>query len=264
MKETVIKELRTIESETHVRVLLAVESGSRAWGFASPDSDYDVRFIYVHEPNWYSTIFEGRDVIEKMLPGDLDVSGWELRKSLRLFSKCNLALNEWIGSPVLYQEAPGFRSELSTLIPAFFNPLGATHHYKSMAKQALSSMAPDGRISIKKFLYATRALMACRWIERYESQPPTELLAMVRNFSSANEQSQIEHLLLQKSSTDEKAEIVIDELRSAEIQNELDAFDRADFTFEKPTKSTVAKLDTVLRSWAGIRSDPTTPPTVSL
>jgi len=264
MKEAVIKELRAIESDAHVRVLLAVESGSRAWGFASPDSDYDVRFIYVHEPNWYSTIFEGRDVIEKMLPGDLDVSGWELRKSLRLFSKCNLALNEWIGSPVLYQEAPGFRSELSTLIPAFFNPSGATHHYMSMARQALSSMAPDGRISIKKFLYATRALMACRWIERYRSQPPTEFMAMVRNLASASERSQIEQLVLQKSSADEKVEIVIDELRRAEIQNELHAFDRAAFAFEKPIRSTVEKLDTILRRWAGIGSDPTGRPTVSL
>jgi len=263
MKEAVIKELQTIESEAKVRVLLAVETGSRAWGFASPDSDYDVRFIYVHEPDWYWTIFEDRDVIERMLPGDLDVSGWDLRKSLRLFSKCNLALNEWIGSPMLYQEVSGFRSELGTLIPAFFNPLGATHHYKSMAKQALSSMTPDGRISIKKFLYATRALMACRWIERYQSQPPTEFLAMVRNLVPADERSQIEQLVLQKSLAVEKAEIVIDGFRSAEIQSELDAFGRVDFAFEKPTRSTVEKLDTILRHWAGIGSSPTKRPTVS-
>jgi predicted nucleotidyltransferase len=222
-----------------------------------------VRFIYVHEPNWYSTIFEGRGFIEKMLPGDLDVSGWELRKSLRLFSKCNLALNEWIGSPVLYREFPGFRSELSTLIPAFFNPLGATHHYKSMAKQALSSMAPDGRISIKKFLYATRALMACRWIERYQSQPPTEFLAMVRNLGSVDERSQIEQLVLQKYMAGEKAETVIDELRSAEIQGELDALDRAEFAFKKPTRPTVETLDTILRRWAGIGNYPPKLPTAS-
>jgi predicted nucleotidyltransferase len=257
MKEAVIKELEAIESEAKVRVLLAVESGSRAWGFASPDSDYDVRFIYVHEPDWYSRIFEERDLIEKMLPGDLDVSGWELRKSLRLFSKCNLALNEWIGSPTLYKEVPGFRSELGTLIPAFFNPLRATHHYKSMAKQALSSMTPDGRISIKKFLYATRALMACRWIARYQSQPPTEFLAMVRNLLPANEQSQIEQLVLQKSLAVEKAEIVIDGFRSAEILSELDDFDRAEFAHEKPERSTIEELDEILRRWAGIGSSPT-------
>jgi predicted nucleotidyltransferase len=257
MKEAVIKELQAIESEANVRVLLAVESGSRAWGFASPDSDYDVRFIYVHEADWYSTIFEDRDVIEKMLPGDLDVSGWELRKSLRLFSKCNLALNEWIGSPVLYHDAHGFRSALNTLIPAFFNPMGAIHHYKSMAKQSLSSMTLDGRISIKKFLYATRALLACRWIERYRSQPPTEFLAMVSNLVPADDRSQIEQLLLQKSQAAEEAEIVVDGVQSAAILSELDAFDRLEFAFEKPTRATVGKLDSILRHWAGISSSST-------
>jgi predicted nucleotidyltransferase len=252
MKETVLKELQTIESEAKVRALLAVESGSRAWGFASPDSDYDVRFIYVHEPDWYSTIFEGRDVIEKMLPGDLDVSGWELRKSLRLFSKCNLALNEWIGSPVLYKEAPGFRSELSALIPAFFNPMGATHHYRSMATQALSSMTSDGHISIKKFLYATRAIMACRWIARHKSQPPTEFMAMVNDLDGSTERSQIEELLLQKSASAEKSEVLVDVSRRAQIQSELDAFERAELAFEKPSRSSIEKLDAILRRWARI------------
>lgn len=84
MKQQVQTELTRIERESGVRVLLAVESGSRAWGFASPDSDYDVRFLYAHPRDWYVSVFEGRDVIEQMLPGDLDVSGWDLRKALRL------------------------------------------------------------------------------------------------------------------------------------------------------------------------------------
>lgn len=139
-----------------MRVLLAVESGSRAWGFASPDSDYDVRFVHVHEPAWYLTVFESRDVIETMLPGELDVSGWDLRKSLRLFSKCNLALNEWLGSPVVYSETSEFRSELRALIPMFFNPTRATHHHRNMAKQALSNLTSENQISIKKLLRPTR------------------------------------------------------------------------------------------------------------
>lgn len=254
MRDAVIKALKAIESEANVRVLMAVESGSRAWGFASPDSDYDVRFIYVHEPDWYSTIFEQRDVIEKMLSGDLDVSGWELRKSLRLFAKCNLALNEWIGSPVLYHEVPGFRSELKTLIPAFFNPMGATHHYRSMAKQALSSMTPDGRISIKKYLYATRALLACRWIERHRSQPPTEFHTLVSDLLSSDGRSEMEKLVLQKSLGAEKHEIGVDGVRSAEILAELDAFDLVELAFEKPEQATIGKLDSILRHWAGITS----------
>jgi predicted nucleotidyltransferase len=181
----------------------------------------------------------------------LDVSGWELRKTLRLFSKCNLALNEWIGSPVLYHEVPGFRAELRALIPQFFNPLGATHHYKSMAKQALSSMTPDGRLSIKKFLYATRALLACRWIERHRSQPPTEILSLVNDLLPTVERSAMERLILQKSLSAEKTEIAVGGDRNAEILAELDAFGTVELPFEKPTRETIRKLDAILGRWAG-------------
>jgi predicted nucleotidyltransferase len=187
MRDEILAALRSIEAEAQVRALLAVESGSRAWGFASPDSDYDVRFIYVHEPAWYLTVFESRDVIEKMLPGELDVSGWDLRKSLRLFSKCNLALNEWLGSPVVYSETSEFRSELRALIPMFFNPTRATHHYRSMANQALSNLTSENQISIKKL--AARALLACRWIRQYRSQPPTEFHVVVEHVASVDERT---------------------------------------------------------------------------
>ena len=136
MKERVIRELKRIEQEYGVRVLLAVESGSRAWGFASPDSDYDVRFIYAHPKDWYISVMEERDVIEEMLPGDLDVSGWDLRKALRLFAKCNLALNEWIGSPMTYFAIDEFRAQIAALIPRYFNPIAAIHHYRSTAATA--------------------------------------------------------------------------------------------------------------------------------
>src|SRR5256712_12329607 len=117
MKQRVLHELDRIERQHKIRNLLAVESGSTAWGFASPDSDYDVRFIYAHERDWYLSIFEDRDVIEKMLPDGLDVNGWDLRKSFRLFSKCNLALNEWLGSPIVYSEVSGFRERFLRMIP---------------------------------------------------------------------------------------------------------------------------------------------------
>src|SRR5262249_9363242 len=112
MREYILNELSRIEKEHDVRVLMAVESGSRAWGFASPDSAYDVPFIYVHNRDWYLSVFEGRDTIEEMLPQSLDLSGWDLRKTLRLFSNCNLALNEWLGSPIVYSEVPDFRQRL--------------------------------------------------------------------------------------------------------------------------------------------------------
>ena len=103
MHDKIIQALKELEKEKQCRILFAAESGSRAWGFASPDSDYDIRAIYVKPESWYWDIAEKtRDTIEAQLPGDLDISAWELRKTLRLFDKCNPSLNEWLGSPIIY------------------------------------------------------------------------------------------------------------------------------------------------------------------
>jgi predicted nucleotidyltransferase len=249
MRDEILAALRSIEAEAQVRVLLAVESGSRAWGFASPDSDYDVRFIYVHQPVWYLTVFESRDVIEKMLPGELDVSGWDLRKSLRLFSKCNLALNEWLGSPVVYFEASGFRSELRTLIPMFFNPTRATHHYRSMAKQALSHLTSENHISIKKFLYAARALLACRWIRQHKSQPPTEFQVIVEHVASIDERTYLADLVARKRDTPEQGEIVLDSNRGKAIRAELETYERDIVPPDVSPKTSCDLLDATLRRW---------------
>lgn len=95
--------LNTIEQQHDVKIILAIESGSRAWGFASPDSDWDVRFLYVHREPWYFKVHAGRDVIETGIEqhplGELDINGWELRKSLQLLHKSNPALMEWLQSP---------------------------------------------------------------------------------------------------------------------------------------------------------------------
>jgi uncharacterized protein len=247
----ILAALESIEAEAKVRVLLAVESGSRAWGFPSPDSDYDVRFIYVHELSWYLTVFESRDVIENMLPGDLDVSGWELRKGLRLFSKCNLALNEWLGSPVLYREVSDFRRELCSLIPMFFNPTRATHHYKSMAKQALSALTTENKISIKKFLYASRALLACRWIRQHRSQPPTEFQALVDEVASVDERIYFADLVARKSETPEKGEIVLEQSGREAITTELENYERDATSPDASPKNSLQQLDTILRRWVG-------------
>jgi len=158
MKHQILAALAEVEQQHSVRVLLAVESGSRAWGFASQDSDYDVRFIYTHPRDWYIRVFEQRDVIEPQGEGLLDPSGWELRKALRLLSKCNLALNEWLNSPIVYREAEGFRCQLQVLIPAFFNPIAAVHHYLSMARTAFDARESGGTISAKKLFYACAPL----------------------------------------------------------------------------------------------------------
>lgn len=174
-----------------------------------------------------------------------------LRKSLRLFSKCNLALNEWLGSPVVYSETSKFRSELRALIPMFFNPTRATHHYRSMAKQALSNLTSENQISIKKLLYAARALLACRWIRQYKSQPPTEFHVVVEHVASVDERTYFSDLIARKSNTPEKGEIVLEPNRGNAIRDELETYGRNPVPSEASLNASYELLNALLRRWMG-------------
>ena len=103
MKALILQRLQEIELKYDVKILIAVESGSRAWGFASKDSDYDVRFVYVHRKEWYLTLTEGRDVIEELdSNGVMDFAGCDLKKALLLMGKGICAFAEWLNSPTIY------------------------------------------------------------------------------------------------------------------------------------------------------------------
>lgn len=200
VRATIEESIAQIEQNHRVRVLFAAESGSRAWGFASPDSDYDVRFIYVHEIDWYLRVSEPRDVIESMLPGDLDLSGWELRKTLRLFAKCNLALNEWLGSPIVYRADNAFFEHMRQLVPSFFRPPHAVFHYLRTAQSTWRDHLDQPSVRLKKVFYALRPLFACRWIEHTLSQPPTEFEKLLRaEWVSDNERKMINALQVAKA-----------------------------------------------------------------
>jgi len=165
--------LSRLERERNVRVLYACESGSRAWGFASRDSDYDVRFLYVHSRDWYLSVEDRRDVLEEPLTDELDVSGWELRKALRLLRKSNPPLLEWLKSPVVYQRDAQFTREFETLMAQFYSPERCFMHYLHMASGNWRHYL-QGReqVSLKKYLYVFRPMLACRWVERKLGQVP--------------------------------------------------------------------------------------------
>jgi predicted nucleotidyltransferase len=174
VKEIILKKLKAIEHQFDVRILYACESGSRAWGFASPDSDYDVRFVYVHKADYYLSIDDFRDVIEVPINDLLDINGWELRKALRLFRKSNVPLYEWLQSPIVYAEDPSFVGEMKALMSSYFSSRAGMHHYLSMAKGVFESDLSAEMVKLKRYFYALRPVLAAKWIADIKSVPPMD------------------------------------------------------------------------------------------
>ena len=175
----ILEILTEIERSERVRICLAVESGSRAWGFPSTDSDYDVRFIYAHHPDWYLSIEDRRDVIERPLTGMVDASGWEIRKALKLFRKSNPPLLEWLQCPIVYVEKSALADTLRQLLPRYFSPEAGFYHYLHMARGNFREYLRGERVWRKKYLYVLRPLLAMRWIEANRGAVPIEFSRLV-------------------------------------------------------------------------------------
>ena len=178
MRAQILECLERLEREHDVKVLFACESGSRGWGFASPDSDYDVRFIYVNRLSWYLTVEPGRDVIEEPISGDLDVNGWDLRKSLQLLRQSNPTLLEWLRSPIMYREEADTMARMRTLAEQGFSSVRGYHHYVSMAKKNFREHLRGEEVRYKKYLYVLRPLLAARWIRDGRGVPPMRFAAL--------------------------------------------------------------------------------------
>lgn len=164
--------LKNVEKEFNVKVLLAVESGSRAWGFESQNSDWDVRFIYVHNPEWYLKVEEQRDVIEHMYEDDVDLAGWELRKALSLLRRSNPSLLEWLHSPKVYYMDKEFGRRILEVEKDFFNPVKSMYHYNRIYNKHNERYLQQEGYHMKRFLYYLRGVLACQWIEKNNSIPP--------------------------------------------------------------------------------------------
>jgi predicted nucleotidyltransferase len=171
VEEKIRESLREIEIAESVRILHAVESGSRAWGFASPDSDYDVRFIYIREPRFYLRLDKTRDVLETQLDETLDINGWDLQKALRLLHKSNPTLFEWASSPAVYRTTPEW-TKICVVFPACFLSKQGVYHYLSMAESNYREYLKHDMVRVKKYLYVLRPILACEWILDRRSPPP--------------------------------------------------------------------------------------------
>jgi hypothetical protein len=215
-------ELAAIEQRFDARVLFACESGSRGWGFASPDSDYDVRFLYVHRLPWYLTVEPQRDVIELPISDELDICGWELRKALQLLRKSNPTLLEWLDSPVVYRAEASVASRLRTLGAQFFNPLKGRYHYLAMAKRNYREHLRGERVRHKKYFYVLRPLLAVRWIDSGRGMPPMRFADLVAGtVDDAAVLAEINELLAIKMRAGEKEHGARRPLLNALIESEL-------------------------------------------
>jgi uncharacterized protein len=206
MKDHILQVLKQMEIDHEIKILFACESGSRAWGFPSKDSDYDVRFIYIHKKDWYLSIDQKRDVIE--IPKQdrlsipvhdlLDVSGWELTKALRLFRKSNPPLLEWLRSSIIYFQSNSTIEIMNAIANQIFAPSSCIYHYLNMAKGNYRDYLQGQKVKIKKYFYVLRPILAAKWIEKYNDIPPIEFHQLFEDLIPPGELKDQIHSLLDR------------------------------------------------------------------
>lgn len=190
-----------------IKPLHSIESGSRAWGFASFDSDFDVRLIYHHTPDWYLQIYDDKDTFEfinhELFDVPFDIGGWDIKKTLIHTHKSNAVIFEWLNSPIIYHSDDEFIKDIKHIQSDFFNPQAVYHHYQGIAKKANGELDISRPIKLKKWCYLIRALLASLWIKEHQTMPP---VCMNEMFGLLNPDNidELNHIIHLKQSHDEK------------------------------------------------------------
>ena len=200
--ETIKNILTEIESKHKIKILYACETGSRAWGFPSPDSDYDIRFIYMHERDWYLSLSQRKDTIEVM-DGDLDITGWDLRKCLILLKKSNAPLIERFQSPIEYYAIDGFKNDFRNLIENYYSPTAVFFHHYSLAQKFWEELKDKREVKLKNYFYLIRSLLSCNWIVKDKTVLPMDIEGLMRLIDTGR-RDEIKDLIKLKERVDEK------------------------------------------------------------
>lgn len=227
---------QTIEQvcvEQQITCLHAIESGSRAWGFASPDSDYDVRLLYCHAPEWYLSLFAGKDTFEfiqnDLLTVPFDIGGWDIKKALQLIYKSNAVIFEWLHSPIVYRQQTEAMKTLKNISSAYFQPIAVLHHYRGMAKTASAGLDLNTPVKIKKLFYLLRALLAANWIITQQTPPPV-VMAEMFELINLEAKREITQLIELKSHCDEGYKLSVSPLLIQTIDGLWQTIESAEFT----------------------------------
>lgn len=242
-REKVLSELRKIEADQDVKILFAIESGSRAWGFPSPDSDYDARFVYARRPDWYLSITPGRDVIELPIDDLLDINGWDIKKALGLLLKPNPVLLEWMNSPIRYIWDENACAKLKAFAQQIAHQKACFYHYRALGiRQYHLHLEGKSEIKLKKLLYVLRPAMAVRWTRLHpDIFPPMDFRELMDGCDIAPAiRSEIEEILALKAKT---KEIGLSPARPALNAFCLDEFENAKTVAESVTGPRKDKLE---------------------
>lgn len=194
--------IEQIAADKKVKLLYACETGSRAWGFPSPDSDYDIRFIYMHERDWYLSLYERKDTIEVM-DGDLDITGWDLRKCLHLLKKSNAALIERFQSPIPYFIDDNFKQSFTGLIQQYYSPIAVFFHHYSLAQKFWEELKDQKEIKLKSYFYLIRSLLSCYWTTKDDSVLPMDIEGLMTKIDDGRK-SELRQLIQLKATVGEK------------------------------------------------------------
>jgi uncharacterized protein len=194
--------LTNIEQQKQIKILYACETGSRAWGFPSPDSDYDIRFVYMHERDWYLNLSQRNDTIE-IMDGDLDITGWDLRKCLQLMKKSNAPLIERFQSPIEYYAASGFKSDFKKLVDNYYSPIAVFYHHHSLAKKFWEELKDKEAYKLKSVFYLVRSLLSCNWILEDNSVLPMDIFGLMQ-YATDEQKQKLHELITLKATVGEK------------------------------------------------------------
>ena len=203
MKKEILKYLDELERKEEIKILLAVESGSRAWGCPSPDSDYDVRILFVRPLESYLSVTRPTEDLNYFHGKLLDINGWDVRKTFGLIRKSNATPFEWAQSPIVYLERNEFSKTVLDLCRKYFRPYHSVNHYRGIAKNSYKVDLLTGTLKLKKLFYVLRPLLAAKWILDKKTVPPMDLPNLMTQISEKKIVDRINELLVFKTTANE-------------------------------------------------------------
>ena len=248
MKDTILQKLTDTENKHGVKVIHAIESGSRGWGFAAKDADYDCRFIYVHPRDWYLTVQDKKDFIEAEQNEVFDIKGVDISRALRFIVKPDCTIYEWLSSNEIYVCNEPLVKLLKELTLDYFNPVPLNWHYLSLAKKMVGDIDSADEAKIKKYFYVLRPIVNLNYIAQHGKMPYMEYVrTLAESDTSLEIRMAIDELLSIKLASTEHHKIPKNQLLVDYFKTEIDKFEESMKSIKHDKNRDYERVDAVFR-----------------